>query len=165
MKRSLMLIAILTLSIIFSACTQSGFKSESTAILSQFNSAFEEYVEAKEKLNEKKYGEASNKALEAKVKFQTVFNSLEKLRNSAKSDKEKKLINTWIEATEYFIDASDSLSRYITLRMWFDPMTPIPDPSYYEAKKKVDDAFKDWMDKESKAISKMNKVTDLLKQI
>ena len=49
--------------------------------------------------------------------------------------------------------------------MWFDPMTPIPNPSYYEAKKKVDDAFKDWMDKESKAIRKMDTVMKIIKEI
>jgi len=75
------------------------------------------------------------------------------------------IINTWIEATQYFIDASDSFSKYVTLRMWFDPMTPIPDPSYQEMQNKVNKAFTEWMDKESMAISKMNKVTELLKQI
>ncbi len=160
-----LLISLISAGAITVGCSQSEFKSKISENLKLFNSAFKDYVDAKKKLNEKKYGEASSKALEAKVKFQNILNSLEKLRDSTKSDKEKELVNTWIKATQYFIDASDSFSKYITLRMWFDPMTPIPDPSYYEAMKKVDDAFKDWMDKESKAINKMDTVMKIIKEI
>jgi len=128
-------------------------------------SALDKYTEAKNLLMEKKYVEASRKAIEAKVDFQMALNRLNELKSYAKSPEEKQLVNDWIKATQLFIESIDAFNNYTTYKQFFDTMTPIPDPSYTEFKQKVDKAFMEWMQKESEATNLMNDVIDRLKKL
>ena len=165
MKRFITFILLISISVAIVGCAQSEFKTKLNDIVKLSTSALDKYSEAKNLLNEKKYVEASNKALEAKVEFLQVLDKLNDLKEFAKTDEEKKLVNDWITATQLSIESIDAFNNYITHKQLFDAMTPIPDPSYIEMQNKVNAAFMEWINKESKAMDLMGDVIETLKKL